>query len=69
MCTAATVRSHRLSPGQQTQIDVTFYTRIDGPGRHGEIVRLFTNDPVATRAITSFPLKTEVAFYITVNDR
>ena len=60
------MRSHRLLPGQQTQLDVTFYTRVDGIGRHGEIVRLFTNDPVATRAISSFPLKTEVAFFITV---
>jgi hypothetical protein len=53
VCTAATVRSRRLSPGQQTQLDVTFYTAVDGPGRHGEIVRLFTNDPIATRAISS----------------
>lgn len=61
------MRSHRLSPGQQTQLDVTFYTRVDSPGRHDEIVRLFTNGPIATRAISSFPLKTEVAFFITVN--
>ena len=61
------MRSRRLKPGQQTQLDVTFYTRVDGPGRHGEIVRLYTNHDPTPDQFFKRPLKTEVAFFITVD--
>ena len=60
------MRSHRLAPGQQTQLDVTFYTAVDGPGKHGEIIRLYTNDRRATALFLRRPLRTEVAFFISV---
>lgn len=66
MCTQTTVRSHRLDPGQQTYLDITFIARVDGPGRHGELVRLFTNDRHATKRSARFPLASGVAFFITV---
>ena len=69
MCTGATVRSHRLAPGEQTRLDVTFYTRVDGPGRHGEGIRLFTNDSQTTRRARLRPLASEVAFFISVRSR
>ena len=69
MCTSATVRSHRLPPGHQTQLDVTFYTGVDRPGRHGEVVALTTNDARTTRRAQRFPLKSEIAFFITTNPR
>jgi hypothetical protein len=61
------VRSHRLKPGQQTFLDIDFNPRVDGPGRHGELVRLFTNDRRATNRGATFPLASAVAFYITVD--
>ncbi len=41
----ASVRSHRLDPGQQTLIEVTFRTAVDGPGRYGESIDVLANDP------------------------
>jgi hypothetical protein len=61
------VRSHRLDPGQQTELDITLNPRVDGPGRHGELVRLFTNDRHATKRAAVFPLASAVALFITVS--
>jgi hypothetical protein len=61
------VRSRRLKPGQQTFLDIDFNPRVDGPGRHGALVRQFTNDRHATKRAATFPLASAVAFYITVN--
>ncbi len=47
-------------------MDVTFYTRVDGPGRHGEVVKVISNDTDATRRARLWPLASEVAFFITV---
>ena len=60
------MRSHRLKPSEQTFLDIDFNPRVDGLGRHGELVRLFTNDPRATKRSAVFPLASGVAFYITV---
>ena len=60
------MRSHRLTPGQQTFLDIDFNPRVDGLGRHGELVRLFTNDRRATDRAATFPLASGVAFYITI---
>lgn len=61
------MRSHRLTPGQQTFLEITFSPRVDGVGRHGELVRLFTNDSHATRRAARFPLASGVAFFIVVD--
>jgi hypothetical protein len=59
------VRSRRLTAGQQTHLETTFYTRIDGPGRHGEVVAINSNDDRATRRAARYPLASEIAFFIT----
>ncbi len=64
--TKATVRSHPLTAGQQTHLDITFNPRVDRPGGHGELVRRFTYDRRSTRRVARFPLASAVAFFITV---
>jgi hypothetical protein len=59
VCTQASVRSHRLPPGQKTLIDVAFSTTIDGPGRHGEVIDIAGNDPRLTHRR---PLQHDLAF-------
>lgn len=39
------MRSHQLTPGQQTLVDIAFLTDVDGPGQHGEAIDLLANDP------------------------
>ena len=61
------MRSRRLKRGQQTQVDVRFYTAIDGPGRHGEVVNIASTDPVQGDR-TGTILSPGFAFYISVSD-
>jgi hypothetical protein len=63
VCTKASARSRRLSPGQRSLVDVTFLTTVDGPGRHGEVIDFTTNDPVSGREP---PILPELSFFVTV---
>ncbi len=45
---------------------ITYRPGVDGPGRHGELVRLFTNDRRASARTPDFPLSSGIIFFITV---
>lgn len=59
MCTQAKVRSHLLAPGETTEVLVTFTTAVDGPGAHGETVRVVT-EPVLASGTTSISFLIQV---------
>lgn len=49
-------------PSEQTLIDVRFDTLVDGPGVHGEVIQIDSNDPAGKRRP---PLQGEITFRIT----
>ena len=49
-------------------MDFTFFTSVDGPGEHGEVVAIQTNDAKLTRqARNELKLKSTIAFNITTD--
>ena len=56
------MRSRRLAPGEQTVLDVRFDTLVDGPGVHGEVIQIDSNDPASQ---SRHPLQGEITFRIT----
>ena len=63
MCTKVSVRSHQLAPGEETLIDVVFETEIDGPGEHGEVIDIVSNDPASQ---ARQPMQHDLSFNIQV---
>lgn len=55
------MRSHLLTPGAITVIDVAFDTVVDGAGVHGEVISIFTRPRVRSNA----PM--EITFLIRVD--